>query len=31
VYAHGGMTLTDLPVALSFGARGVAFQRGIRL
>jgi 8-oxo-dGTP diphosphatase len=26
VYAHGGMTLTDLPVALSFGARGVAFQ-----
>lgn len=26
VYAHGGMTLTDLPVALSHGARGVAFH-----
>ena len=30
VYALGGMTLTDLPVALTYGARGVAFQRGIR-
>ena len=29
VYALGGMTLTDLPVALSFGARGVALQRGL--
>lgn len=28
VYALGGMSLTDLPVALSYGARGVAFQRG---
>jgi 8-oxo-dGTP diphosphatase len=28
VYAFGGITLTDLPVALSYGARGVAFQRG---
>lgn len=30
VYAFGGMTLTDLPMALSYGARGVAFQRGIQ-
>jgi 8-oxo-dGTP diphosphatase len=29
VYALGGMVLTDLPVALSFGARGVALQRGL--
>jgi 8-oxo-dGTP diphosphatase len=29
VYALGGMTLPDLPVALSFGARGVALQRGL--
>ncbi len=29
VYALGGMTLTDLPIALSYGARGVAYQRGI--
>ena len=29
VYALGGMTLTDLPVALSYGARGIAYQRGI--
>lgn len=30
VYALGGMTLTDLPVALSYGARGVAFQLGVQ-
>lgn len=29
VYALGGMTLPDLPIALSYGARGVAYQRGI--
>jgi 8-oxo-dGTP diphosphatase len=29
VYALGGMTLTDLPVALTYGARGIAFQRGV--
>lgn len=29
VYALGGMRLTDLPVALSSGARGVAMQRGL--
>jgi thiamine monophosphate synthase len=29
VYALGGMTLPDLPVALSYGARGVALQRGL--
>ena len=29
VYALGGMALTDLPLALSFGARGVALQRGL--
>ncbi len=29
VYALGGMTLTDLPMALSYGARGIAYQRGI--
>ena len=28
VYALGGMTLTDLPMALSYGARGIAYQRG---
>jgi 8-oxo-dGTP diphosphatase len=28
IYALGGMALTDLPLALSYGARGVAFQRG---
>ena len=28
VYALGGMTLTDLPIALSYGARGIAYQRG---
>ncbi len=27
IYALGGMSLNDLPVALSFGARGIAFQR----
>jgi 8-oxo-dGTP diphosphatase len=31
VYALGGMTLTDLPVALSYGARGIAFQRGVQI
>jgi 8-oxo-dGTP diphosphatase len=29
VFALGGMTLPDLPVALSFGARGIALQRGL--
>lgn len=29
IYALGGMTLTDLPIALSYGARGIAYQRGI--
>ena len=29
VYALGGMTLTDFPVALTYGARGIAFQRGV--
>lgn len=29
VYALGGMTLTDLPMALSYGARGIAYQRGM--
>jgi 8-oxo-dGTP diphosphatase len=29
VYALGGMTLTDLPIALSYGARGIAYKRGI--
>ena len=29
VYALGGMTLPDLPIALSYGARGIAYQRGI--
>ena len=28
VYALGGMTLPDLPIALSYGARGIAYQRG---
>jgi 8-oxo-dGTP diphosphatase len=27
IYALGGMSLNDLPVALSYGARGIAFQR----
>ena len=30
VYALGGMRLTDLPIALSYGARGVAFQRSLK-
>ena len=29
VYALGGMTLEDLPQALSCGARGIAMQRAI--
>ncbi len=29
VYALGGMVLNDLPIALTYGARGIAFQRGI--
>ncbi len=29
VYALGGMILPDLPIALSYGARGVALQRGL--
>ena len=29
VYALGGMALSDLPLALSHGARGVAFQRSV--
>lgn len=29
IYALGGMTLPDLPMALSYGARGVALQRGL--
>lgn len=29
IYALGGMALNDLPVALSYGARGVAIQRGV--
>jgi 8-oxo-dGTP diphosphatase len=29
VYALGGMALNDLPLAQSYGARGVAFQRGL--
>ena len=29
VYALGGMALNDLPFAQSYGARGVAFQRGL--
>jgi 8-oxo-dGTP diphosphatase len=29
VYALGGVRLADLPIALSFGARGIAFQRGL--
>lgn len=29
VYALGGMVLNDLPVALAYGARGVAIQRGV--
>jgi 8-oxo-dGTP diphosphatase len=28
VYALGGMRLPDLPIALSYGARGIAYQRG---
>lgn len=29
VYALGGMALNDLPLALAFGARGIAFQRSM--
>ena len=29
IYALGGMALSDLPLALSHGARGVAFQRSV--
>ncbi len=29
VYALGGMQLNDLPIALAYGARGVAIQRGV--
>lgn len=29
IYALGGMALSDLPLALSYGARGIAFQRSI--
>ena len=29
IYALGGMALSDLPLALSHGARGVAFQRNV--
>ncbi len=29
IYALGGMSLNDLPVAFSYGARGIAFQRSI--
>jgi 8-oxo-dGTP diphosphatase len=29
IYALGGMLLNDLPIALSYGARGVAIQRGV--
>ena len=29
IYALGGMALSDLPLALSNGARGVAFQRSV--
>lgn len=29
VYALGGMSLSDLPIALSYGARGIAYQRGM--
>ena len=29
IYALGGMSLSDLPLALSYGARGIAFQRSI--
>ncbi len=29
IYALGGMVLNDLPVALSYGARGIAIQRGV--
>jgi 8-oxo-dGTP diphosphatase len=29
IYALGGMVLADLPLALSYGARGVAFQRSV--
>lgn len=29
IYALGGMSLSDLPIALSYGARGIAFQRSI--
>jgi 8-oxo-dGTP diphosphatase len=29
IYALGGMSLSDLPLALSYGARGIAFQRSV--
>lgn len=29
IYALGGMSLSDLPIALNYGARGIAFQRSI--
>jgi 8-oxo-dGTP diphosphatase len=29
IYALGGMLLNDLPIALSYGARGIAIQRGV--
>jgi 8-oxo-dGTP diphosphatase len=29
IYALGGMSLNDLPLALSYGARGIAFQRSV--
>ena len=29
IYALGGMVLNDLPMALSYGARGIAIQRGV--
>jgi 8-oxo-dGTP diphosphatase len=29
IYALGGMALSDLPIALSYGARGIAFKRGV--
>ena len=29
IYALGGMALSDLPLALAHGARGVAFQRSV--
>jgi 8-oxo-dGTP diphosphatase len=29
IYALGGMSLNDLPLALTYGARGIAFQRSV--